>query len=131
MLKIISYLFALMLLASCVNNPCTRAICGCWKNTTYRGVLSVVDAESRPVSGMLLFCETSKSPYGITDESGAVNIKVASQSSPGCGIGATCLESSLRDPDGNFVATVNVTQLLRGTEVVAGEYRLVLLRGSD
>ena len=131
MLKIASFLSALMLLASCGSDWCSRAICGCWKNHTFREVISVIDIESQPVSGMSLFCETSKTTYGTTDESGTVKTRIKGRSSPGCGIVAECVESTLRDPDGNIVADIDITQLLRGQEIAAGEYRLKVIRDGD
>ena len=90
-----------------------------------------MDTESEPVSGMSLYCETSKTAFGTTDESGTVKPRIEGRSSPGCGIAAECMESTLRDSDGNIVAKINITQLLRGQEIAAGEYRLKVIRDGN
>lgn len=131
MSRIIVALFVLVFLASCAGDSCARAICGCWRSQTFREVISVVDAESYPVSGIMLYCETSKAPIGVTDEFGTVHTRIKGRSSPGCGIAADCAESTLRDGSGNVLAKVNLTQLIRGQAVSAGEYRLKVIRDVD
>jgi len=131
MFKMTSFLSALVLLAGCGNNWCALAICGCWSDQTFREEISVTDTESQPASSMSLVCETSQKTYGITDESGIVKARIEGRSSLGCGIAAECVESTLRDPDGNIVAIIDVTQLLRGQEITAGEYRLKVIRDGD
>ena len=120
-----------MLLASCGNDWCSRAICGCWKSHTFHEEILVLDAESEPASGMSLFCETSETTFGVTNESGTVNLRIKGRSSPGCGVAAECSESTLRDPDGKIIAKINITQLLRGQEIAAGEYRLKVIRDGN
>lgn len=91
----------------------------------------VVDSAARPASGLSLTCETSKAVYGTTDESGIAKIRIAGRSSLVCGIASECLDTTLRDSDGKIVGNIDATQLLRGQEIAAGEYKLKVIRNVD
>ena len=91
----------------------------------------VVDSAERPASGLSLTCETSKAVSGTTDESGIAKIRIAGRSSLVCGIASECLDTTLRDSDGKIVGNIDATQLLRGQEIAAGEYKLKVIRNVD
>jgi hypothetical protein len=128
MLRITGTVSLLVLIAACAGDPCSRAICGCWKKHTFREVILVTDHASQPVSGMTLFCETTQRPFGITNASGTARVRVSGRTSPGCGVAADCEATSLRTSTGEVIATVNMTVLLRRERVAAGEYGIQAIR---
>ena len=131
MLKIASLVSLLALLAGCADDSCSRAICGCWKNHTFREVILVTDSASLPLSGMTLFCETSQQSVGITGSSGTTRVRVKGRTSPGCGLTTDCEETTLRSATGEVVGTVNMALLLRGDRVAVGEYTVNVIRDSN
>ncbi len=128
MSRVLLIVSVLLILSGCALNPCSQAICGCFKKQTFRETIIVTDVESQPTSDMTLFCEASQQLVGTTDASGTAQVRVKGISSPGCGTTANCAETTLRNSSGDVVGTVDMTQLLRGKTATVGDYNVKVVR---
>lgn len=131
MLRIAVIVSLLAVLAACADSMCSRAICGCWKDRTFRELIVVTDTRSQPVSDMTLFCETTRRSFGTTNTTGTTRVQVSGQTSPGCGLAADCDVTTLRTASGEVVGTVNMALLLRGDRVGVGDYIIKAIRNND
>jgi len=132
-------LLASLLLSGCASNEdaeeldylCYRGICGCWEDYTMRAAVKITDANSQPVPGLTLLCESTLERFGVTNESGIVRIEARGRASPGCGFGAKCEMAIIRNKAGATLGGFQLTPLLRGQTTAAEKYKIELVTESN